>query len=67
MTEEQIAEIGAFMQFDRARYEKPGCGLGLEIAKILINYNEGTLGIKSENGLTTVTVKIPIAAEKIKT
>ncbi|KAA3606244.1 MAG: hybrid sensor histidine kinase/response regulator [Calditrichaeota bacterium] len=66
MTTEQIAEIGAFMQFDRPRYEKPGCGLGLEIAKILINFNEGNLKIESENSLTTVTVKIPLAKEKIK-
>lgn len=66
MTKKQIAAIGAFMQFDRARYEKPGCGLGLEIAKILINFNEGTLSIESKNGLTIVTVKIPIAEEKVK-
>lgn len=64
MTPEQIAEIGAFMQFDRPRYEKPGCGLGLEIAKILVNFNEGNLGIESKNGFTTVTIKVPIIKDK---
>src|SRR5258708_11344796 len=35
MTPEQIAEIGAYMQFDRIVYEQQGAGLGLAIARDL--------------------------------
>ena len=35
MSDQQIADIGAFMQFERQFYEQQGMGLGLSLAKIL--------------------------------
>ncbi|MCC7430175.1 response regulator [bacterium] len=50
MTKEQIMKIGAFMQFERGKYEQQGSGLGLIIAKLLAGFNQGTLEIESEIG-----------------
>lgn len=47
MTPEQIANIGAFMQFERLRYEQQGSGLGLTIALLLTRLNRGELTIES--------------------
>ena len=57
MTPEQIASIGAFMQFERLRYEQQGSGLGLTIALLLTRLNRGELTIESPpNQGTTITV-----------
>ncbi len=60
LSPEQIARIGAYMQFDRKSQEQQGAGLGLIIAKRLTEIHDGTLSITSdaETG-TTVTVKLP--------
>lgn len=57
MTPEQIANIGAFMQFERPHYEQQGAGLGLTIASLLTHFNHGSLTVESipQQG-TTVTV-----------
>jgi K+-sensing histidine kinase KdpD len=57
MTTEQIANIGAFMQFERLYYEQQGIGLGLTLATLLVHLNDGDLHIESgpEKG-TTITV-----------
>lgn len=60
MTDEQIASIGAYMQFDREKYEQQGVGLGLMIAKLLTQLHDGELTIDSEvNQGTTVNVSFP--------
>lgn len=57
---EHIAEIGAYMQFERRFYEQQGSGLGLTIAKRLTELHGGELTIQSELGAgTTVEVKLP--------
>jgi signal transduction histidine kinase len=57
MTPEQIANIGAFMQFERLRYEQQGSGLGLTLALLLTRLNRGELTVESlPNQGTTITL-----------
>jgi two-component system sensor histidine kinase/response regulator len=63
MSPDQVARVGAYMQFDRERYEQKGCGLGLVIAQRLAELHGGCLSITSvlERG-TTVRLTLPLAA-----
>ncbi|MBI3578965.1 MAG: hybrid sensor histidine kinase/response regulator [Ignavibacteriales bacterium] len=63
MTAQQIADIGAYNQFDRASKEQKGSGLGLTIAKRLTELHGGKFSIRSESTEgTTVTVLLPSKA-----
>jgi two-component system, sensor histidine kinase and response regulator len=57
MTAEQIANIGAYMQFDRAYYEQQGLGLGLILTRLLTETYRGEFTIDSrlDQG-TTITI-----------
>ncbi len=62
MTVEQIANVGAGMQFERRLFEQQGAGLGLVIAQQLVDLYAGTLVINSAPGVqTTVQVTLPLA------
>ena len=60
MTPEQIRQVGAFVQFERRRYEQQGSGLGLELVRLIARVNAGTMSIESElGGATRVTITLP--------
>ena len=61
---EQITRIGAYIQFDRKKQEQQGLGLGLTIAKRLMELHGGSLTIESARGEgATVTATFPKAKE----
>lgn len=63
MTAEQIQNIGAYTQFERKIYEQQGSGLGMTVAKRLIELHGGALRIESEYGSgTSLTVTLPLAS-----
>ena len=58
MNQEQLAQIGAYMQFERQYYEQQGVGLGLILCRLLAQLHGGDLSIDStpQQG-TTVEVR----------
>jgi signal transduction histidine kinase len=60
---EHIAQLGAYMQFDRAFYEQQGSGLGFTIAHHLVELYGGKISVESVLGQqTTVQIKLPLCS-----
>lgn len=60
MTEEQIAKVSAYMQFERRQYEQQGAGLGLAVSRALAELHGGSLMIESAPGSgCAVTLRLP--------
>lgn len=60
MDAKNIAEIGAYKQFNRKSHEQQGSGLGLAITKKMTELYGGRFSISSEIGKgTTVTIELP--------
>jgi two-component system, sensor histidine kinase and response regulator len=64
MKAEHIANVDAYVQFDRKLHEQQGSGLGLAICKKLTDIHGGTIKVASEleNG-TIVTVTFPLVSQ----
>ena len=61
MTQQQIALVGAYMQFERRIHEQQGAGLGLVICKRLAELHDGEFSIESVPGAaTTIEVRLPL-------
>ncbi|MFB3056319.1 MAG: response regulator [Ignavibacteriaceae bacterium] len=61
MTEEQLANIGAYLQFDRDKYEQQGMGLGLTISMKIAEIYGGAIKINSKYGDSTeIFVSLPL-------
>lgn len=60
MTPEEIEKIGAYMQFQRKKYEQQGSGLGFSIACKLLEIYQGEVTINSVYGeYTQVEILLP--------
>lgn len=61
ISNEQIGKIGAFMQFDRKKFEQQGAGLGLILVLQITKLFNGSFNVNSQPGTgTTVKIDIPI-------
>ena len=64
MSREQIKNIAALTQFERTIYEQQGVGLGLIIAKKLVEIHDGIFEIISEEGKgTIIKCSLPLAMD----
>jgi len=61
MSEDQIALLDAYVQFDRAFYEQQGVGLGFIIGKRLVELHGGKIKLESKQDVgTTIHITFPI-------
>jgi signal transduction histidine kinase len=64
MTSDQLATIGAYVQFDRMFHEQQGTGLGLIIAKKLVEIHGGVIEfVATAGGGLTASVSLPASVK----
>ena len=62
ISKEQLANIGAYQQFERQSFEQQGIGLGLIVSKKLVEFYGGELKLESTyKEQTTVTIILPVS------
>ncbi len=54
MSDAQIANIGAFMQFNKDIHNQEGIGLGITISKRILRLFDGSFSINSKQGMGTI-------------
>lgn len=65
MSKDHLQNVGAYVQFERQVYEQQGVGLGLSIAKKLVELHDGAFEIRSEIGVGTI-VNVSFYCKEIK-
>jgi signal transduction histidine kinase len=61
MSDEQMKNINAYKQFDRNVHEQQGSGLGITIARKIIDIHEGQFDLESKiNEFTEFIISIPL-------
>ncbi|AOS45905.1 Transcriptional regulatory protein WalR [Lacunisphaera limnophila] len=62
MTRQQLKNLGLFRQFEHAKFQQQGLGVGLFIVRQILRRNRGRLQLESNPGAgTKCTVTLPIA------
>lgn len=65
MTEEQLSNIRAYLQFERDKYEQQGMGLGLVISMKIAEVYGGSIKINSKYGeYTKVIISLPLVGKE---
>lgn len=61
MTPKQLQQLGLFQQHDRKKFEQQGLGLGLVLARKIVQRLGGEFSLESEAGRgTTVQLRLPV-------
>jgi two-component system, sensor histidine kinase and response regulator len=67
MTRQQLKNLGLFRQFEHAKYQQQGLGVGVFIVRQILRRNGGRLHFESSPGAgTTCQVMLPIQPHPVR-